>query len=148
MSYRTVNVVAPGYLARQDTKTPVRIGIISMLANVVFSFMLAPFYGYVGLAIATAMSATLNAYMLYRGLSQQGVYRLTKTTFVWVIKLLISNLIMLFTLLHFYRNWPVVIEGFSGLLVQLFGLIGLAVFTYFAVFTLLGFRLKQLKHSA
>lgn len=148
MSYMTVKVLAPGYFARQDTKTPVRIGIISMLSNVLFNFMLAPFYGYVGLAVATAMSATLNAYLLYRGLSQQGVYTLTRTTIVWVVKLLISSTVMLFTLLYFYQNWPLSMPGFSDVLIQLFGLIAMAIITYFGVFALLGFRLKQLKHSA
>ncbi|NVK24532.1 MAG: murein biosynthesis integral membrane protein MurJ [Gammaproteobacteria bacterium] len=147
MSYMTVKVLAPGYFARQDTKSPVRIGIIAMLSNVVFNFMLAPFYGYVGLAIATALSATLNAYLLYRGLSQQGIYQLSKTTVVWVVKLILSSAVMLAALLYLYQNWPLAIEAFSDTLLQLFGLIAVAIITYFATFTLLGFRLRQLKHA-
>mgnify|MGYP005989937713 CR=1 FL=1 len=147
MSLMTVKVLAPGYFARQDTKTPVRIGIISMLANVVFNFMLAPFYGYVGLAIATAMSGTLNAYLLYRGLSQQGIYQISKQTTLWIVKLLISSTAMLAILLYGYQNWPLVINGFGDVIIQLFSLIGLAMLSYFACFSLLGFRLRQLKHS-
>ncbi len=48
-----------------------------MVSNMAFNLMLAPFFGYVGLAIATTMSATLNAFMLYRGLKQLGLHHVT-----------------------------------------------------------------------
>src|SRR5690606_3902259 len=78
LSYMLIKVLAPGYYARQDIKTPVRIGIIAMVANMAFNLMLAPFLSYVGLALATAMSASLNAFLLYRGLKLAGVYQLSK----------------------------------------------------------------------
>ncbi len=56
-----IKVLAPAFYARQDIKTPVRIGIIAMVANMGFNLMLAPFLSYVGLALATALSGTLNA---------------------------------------------------------------------------------------
>lgn len=145
MSYMTVKVLAPGYFARQDTKTPVKIGIIAMLSNIVFNFILAPFYGYVGLAIATAMSATLNAYLLYRGLNLQGVYQISKRTSVWILKLLIATAGMTLIIIYFYQNWFLSLEHFSGLLIQLFMLIGFAVVSYFAILMMLGFRPRDLK---
>ena len=145
MSYMLVKVLAPGYFSRQDTKTPVKVGIVAMLSNIVFNFMLAPFYGYVGLAIATAMSASLNAFMLYRGLHEQGVYVISKQTFVWVIKLLISTFVMSALLWWLYTNWPLPLQSFSDTLIQLFSLIAVAVVSYFGAFVLLGFRLKDLR---
>ena len=147
MSYMLVKVLAPGYFSRQDTKTPVKVGIIAMLSNIVFNFMLAPFYGYVGLAIATAMSASLNAFMLYRGLHQQGVYQVTKQTIVWVIKLLVSTAVMSWLLYWLYNNWPLEMVSFSDTLIQLFGLIFIAAISYFAAFSVLGFRLKDLRSN-
>ena len=77
-----VKVLAPGYFARQDTRTPVRIGIIALGANMLMNVMIvvpwvraewpAP---HTGLAIATAASAFLNAGLLCRGLYKRGVWR-------------------------------------------------------------------------
>ncbi len=69
-----VKVLAPGYFARQDTKTPVKVGIIAMVANLVFNLMLVFTLAHAGLALATALSSMVNAGLLYRGLRQSGVY--------------------------------------------------------------------------
>jgi putative peptidoglycan lipid II flippase len=77
-----VKVLSPGYYARQDTKTPVRIGIrallIGMALNVVFVLTLletgwAP--AHAGLAAATSCSALFNATMLFIGLRRAQVLR-------------------------------------------------------------------------
>ena len=68
-----VKIFAPGFFARQNTRTPVRIGIIAMISNmgynIVFvgAMMLASLpIAHTGLALATALSANQNAIMLYR----------------------------------------------------------------------------------
>jgi putative peptidoglycan lipid II flippase len=63
-----IKVLAPGYYARQDTRTPVRIGIIAMVSNMVLNLILVWPLGHVGLALATSLSAGLNAFLLWRGL--------------------------------------------------------------------------------
>ena len=70
-----IKVLAPGYYAQQDTRTPVKIGIIAMLANMVFNIILVFPLAHAGLALATTLSSGLNAYLLYRGLRRSGVYR-------------------------------------------------------------------------
>lgn len=80
LGFMLIKVLAPGYFARQDMKTPVRIGIIAILANIGFKIVLvAPLLvwfglGHVGLALATAMAAYVNAGLLYRGLRRKAVY--------------------------------------------------------------------------
>ncbi len=77
-----IKVLAPGFFARQDTKTPVKIAIIAMLANIVLNgaFVL-PWYlsgipgAHAGLALATSASAYINAGLLYRGLIREGIYQ-------------------------------------------------------------------------
>ncbi|MGL5654899.1 MAG: murein biosynthesis integral membrane protein MurJ, partial [Vibrio sp.] len=64
LSFMLIKILAPGYYSRQDIKTPVRYGIIAMLSNIVLNAIFAWFYGYVGLAIATSMSALLNMTLL------------------------------------------------------------------------------------
>lgn len=80
-AFMLIKVLAPGYYARQDMRTPVRIGIIAMVANMVFNLLLViPLHlyfklGHVGLAFATSLSAWLNAGLLARGLYRQQVFR-------------------------------------------------------------------------
>ncbi|WP_371186372.1 murein biosynthesis integral membrane protein MurJ [Thalassotalea maritima] len=94
LSFMFIKILAPGYYARQDTKTPVSIAIKAMVANMVFNLMLAPFFGYVGLAMATALSATLNAVLLYRGLQAQQIYQLDRQSKSVIIRLIIAAVIM------------------------------------------------------
>ncbi|WP_274145096.1 murein biosynthesis integral membrane protein MurJ [Enterovibrio qingdaonensis] len=94
LNFMLIKVLAPGYFARQDTKTPVRYGIVAMVSNMVFNLIFAYFYGYVGLAMATALSAFVNAGLLYRGLHKQGVYRISKETALFALRLVVGVVIM------------------------------------------------------
>ena len=69
-----IKVLAPGFYAQQDTRTPVKIGIIAMVANMIFNIILVFPLAHAGLALATTLSSGLNAYLLYRGLRRSGVY--------------------------------------------------------------------------
>jgi len=69
-----VKVLSPGFFARQDVRTPVRIGIIAMVANLVLNLLLVWPLAHVGLALATSLSAFINAALLYRVLRREGVY--------------------------------------------------------------------------
>ncbi|KUM54390.1 murein biosynthesis integral membrane protein MurJ [Rheinheimera sp. EpRS3] len=149
LSYMLIKVLAPGFYARQDIKTPVRIGIIAMVANMVFNLMLAPFLSYVGLALATAMSASLNAYLLYRGLKLAGVYQLSKTSTIFLLKLVIASSLMAALL---YWQTPTLAQwvqlSFTVQLWRLITLCGLAVAGYFLLLWLLGVRLRHFKANS
>ncbi|MDD3518686.1 MAG: murein biosynthesis integral membrane protein MurJ [Chromatiales bacterium] len=76
-----IKVLAPGYYSRQDTRTPMRIGIVAVVANMLLNVLVVVPWVWLelpgphaGLAAATALSAWLNAGMLYRGLRREGVY--------------------------------------------------------------------------
>ena len=70
-----VKVLAPGFFARQDTRTPVRIAVVALLANVVLNLALVLPLRHAGLALATSLAAYLNAALLFRELRRSGVYR-------------------------------------------------------------------------
>ncbi len=81
-AFIAVKVLAPGYYARQDPKTPVKISLIAMGSNMAMNIILvggmlwAGFSGpHAGLALASSFSAFLNAGLLYRGLRRSGVYQ-------------------------------------------------------------------------
>lgn len=77
-----IKVLAPGYYARQDTKTPVKIAIRAMFANMSLNLLFVVpmvIYGvsgpHAGLALATGLAAWLNASLLWRGLRRDGICR-------------------------------------------------------------------------
>jgi putative peptidoglycan lipid II flippase len=149
LSYMLIKVLAPGFYARQDIKTPVRIGVIAMLANMVFNLMLAPFISYVGLALATAMSASLNAFLLYRGLKMAGVYQLSNLTLLFLAKLVVASIIMaclLYWQTPSLSEW--VVQSFSWQVLRLSALCVLAVVGYFSLLLLMGVRLRHFKANS
>lgn len=75
IAFMGIKVLAPGFYARQDMKTPVKIAVVAVSANVLFSLILMFPLGHTGLALATTISAIVNAGLLLRGLLRQGVYR-------------------------------------------------------------------------
>ena len=70
-----IKVLAPGYYARQDTRTPVKIGVAAMLSNIVLNLALIVPLAHAGLALATSLSAFLNAGLLFYGLRRSAVFR-------------------------------------------------------------------------
>ncbi|PKM30508.1 MAG: murein biosynthesis integral membrane protein MurJ [Gammaproteobacteria bacterium HGW-Gammaproteobacteria-11] len=75
MIFMLIKVLAPGYFARQDTKTPVKIAIICMAVNMLLNLILIWPLAHVGLALATSIAAVLNAALLWWGLRKIGVYQ-------------------------------------------------------------------------
>jgi len=149
LSYMLIKVLAPGYYARQDIKTPVRIGIIAMVANMVFNLMLAPFISYVGLALATAMSASLNAFLLYRGLNKAGIFTLSKTTLWFLAKLTIASLVMAALLYWQMPDLSLWVElSLQQKIWQLALLCIVAIVSYFALLAVMGVRLRHFKANS
>ena len=71
-SYILVKVLTPGFYARQDTRTPVRYALISMVVNLVGNLVLIVPLHHVGPPLATAIASTVNVAMLYRRLVRRG----------------------------------------------------------------------------
>ncbi|MDF4901581.1 murein biosynthesis integral membrane protein MurJ [Vibrio parahaemolyticus] len=146
LNFMLIKVLAPGYYSRQDTKTPVKYGIIAMVTNMVFNAIFAYFYGYVGLAIATGLSAFVNMALLYRGLHIAGVYQITKRTVFFIIRLVIAGAAMVAAILWQLEDMSVWLEwSFAHRSGMLGMLIGLGAAVYLAVLFLTGVRLKDLK---
>jgi len=81
-AFIAVKVLAPGFYARQDTRTPVRIAITAMVSSMLMNFLfvgallLMQFKGpHTGLALASSAAAYINAGLLYRNLVRQRSYR-------------------------------------------------------------------------
>ncbi|RPI62261.1 MAG: murein biosynthesis integral membrane protein MurJ, partial [Lysobacterales bacterium] len=82
LGFILVKVLAPGYFARQDARTPVRVGLQSLVLGMALSgaFVLLLLWtrwapAHAGIAAATACSALTNAALLLAGLRRNGIYR-------------------------------------------------------------------------
>ncbi|WCE29195.1 murein biosynthesis integral membrane protein MurJ [Vibrio sp. SCSIO 43137] len=146
LNFMLIKVLAPGYYSRQDTKTPVKYGIIAMVSNMVFNAIFAYFYGYVGLAMATALSAFVNMALLYRGLHMAGVYSVTKQTLSFSLRLLLAGSAMVAGLhwltpeMSQWLDW-----GITERVMMLAFYIGVGGLSYVITALILGIRLNHLK---
>jgi putative peptidoglycan lipid II flippase len=147
-----VKVLAPGYYARQDTKTPVKIGIKAMLANMVLNVLFVVpmvqmgFEGpHSGLALATACSAFLNAGLLYRGLRRDGVLNLQPGWMLLFVRVFVASIVMTGLLVWGAGS---LVDWMQWTLWQRVGQlvlwVSLGACAYFGVLLVMGVRLKEL----
>ena len=69
-----IKVLAPGFYARQDIRTPVKIAIVVLIFTQCMNYLLVPHFAHAGLALAIGLGALLNAGWLLVGLKRQGAY--------------------------------------------------------------------------
>jgi putative peptidoglycan lipid II flippase len=93
-AYVLVKVLTPGFFAREDTKTPLRIAIWVLGANIALNFALVPFFGLYGLALALALTAWLNCAMLYITLRRRGHFQVSSRVASRVSRQLIAGAAM------------------------------------------------------
>lgn len=149
LAFMLIKVLAPGYFARQDTRTPVRIGIIAMVANMVFNLALVWHLEHVGLALATSLSAWLNAGLLWRGLRREQVYRPRPGWRLMGFRFVVAGATMGLALAWLMRQTDVWISGGLG---ERAGWLALLVCggaaAYFLVLLALGLRPRHLRRGA
>ena len=158
IAFMLIKVLAPGFFARQDMRTPVRIGVIAMVMNMLFNLLLViPLHsywqvGHLGLAAATSLSAFLNAILLYFALRKQGIYQPVNGWLKFFIRLAIAVLVMLLVLIQLSNALGGLESFYSFNWIQRVGYIGLlcgAGFVGFAASLLLmGFRWSELQGPA
>ncbi len=151
----SIKILAPGFYARQDTRTPVRIGIIAMVCNMLMNIALvvplvmfdyeAP---HIGLALATSFSAYINAMLLYSGLRNIGVFQPQPGWPAWIFRIVIASTAMAAAI-----TWltPGAAQWSQWLLFERLTNLGLIIasgaFVYFVLLWLQGVRPNQLKKS-
>jgi putative peptidoglycan lipid II flippase len=70
-----VKILAPGFYARQDIRTPVKIAIGVLIATQLMNLVFVPWLAHAGLALSIGLGACLNACFLFIGLRRRGIYR-------------------------------------------------------------------------
>ena len=148
VGFSFVKILAPAYFAREDTRTPVRVGLIALGVNFVLSVTLAWYLtrigfagSHAGLALAISVAALLNAWLLYRGLRRDRIIRHSAGWPRLLAQVLLANVLM-WAILHWlgrpYDWWldAAVFERTVWLLTT----VSVAAIGYFAALVILGLR--------
>ena len=151
-AFMLIKVLAPGYYARQDMKTPVKIGIVAMVSNMVlnvlfvFPLMWNFDMGHVGLALATSASAWINAALLYRGLRRggiplTGVFDIRYMVRLWVAVTVMAGVI--YVSVPDLRDWFA--ADMSWRVTRLLMIVAAGAVSFAGVLALLGLRVAEIK---
>ncbi len=143
-----IKIFAPGFFARQNTRTPVRIGIIAMISNMAYNIILvggllwmAIPAAHTGLALATALSANQQALMLYRRLRHEGVMAFSTNSRGMIYRALLATVCMSLAIAIACPDaqaWFAMQAGTRVLTLTV--IITVAVIVYFAVLLMTGIR--------
>ncbi len=147
LTFMLIKVLAPGFFARQDLKTPVRIAVQCMVANMAFNLVLIWPLQHVGLALSTSLSSMLNTGLLLWGLRKAGVYQPAPGWGLFALRLLAGCAAMV--ALVWWLNAPSAAWfawGWQRRALELSLLVGGGIVVYVAAMVLLGLRLRHLRH--
>ena len=92
--FMLVKIFASGFYAKQDMRTPVRIGVIAMVVNTILNCLLIWPLAHAGIALATSLAALINSGFLFYFLHKRGFYRPRDGWKLFAIRLSISNLVL------------------------------------------------------
>jgi putative peptidoglycan lipid II flippase len=144
-----VKVLAPGFYARQDIRTPVRIAIITLIATQALNAVLVWPLRHAGLALAISLGACLNAGMLFWLLRRQAVYAPQPGWARFTVKLTFAVAVMAAVIWLATGNAAVwLAASASDRVVWLMCIIAMGVATYFASLWVVGFRLRDFSQRA
>ena len=156
VGFSFVKILAPAYFAREDTKTPVKVGLIALAVNFTLSVVFA--YGltrmgfagtHAGLALAISIAAVVNAWLLYRGLRQENLIQHADSWLPMCVRLMVANAAMVGCLVMLDRplDW-----WLEASVLQRTGWLGVVIFSaaavYFVTLLVVGMRTAHLRHES
>ncbi len=140
-----VKILAPGFYARQDIKTPVRIAVGVLIATQLFNLILVPTLAHAGLALSIGLGATLNALTLLFLLHRRGVYKITPGWPVFFVRLVpaLGAMGAVVWWLNQSIDWIAMASEPATRAAMLTGVVLLAAVVYLSTLILLGFRVRH-----
>jgi putative peptidoglycan lipid II flippase len=144
-----VKVLAPGFYARQNIRTPVKIAVITLIATQLMNLALIGPLKHAGLALAIGLGACLNAGLLYYKLRQHRIYQPQAGWLEFSYKLAMAVAVMAAALWGAMGSdgWWLV-AAWQYRVAGLVGIVCLGAGVYFATLWLLGFRIKDFARRA
>jgi putative peptidoglycan lipid II flippase len=147
LGFSFVKVAAPTYFAREDTRTPFRIALITVALNIVLSLASFRVAGHVGVAFATTTAAIVQSYLLLRGTIRRGLYRPGREFAIFFIKVVVATSAMVVLLVALSpppEDW-LRLQVHQRVL-WMAGLCCLGGFGYFVVLLIAGLRPRDLRY--
>ncbi|MCW5588725.1 MAG: murein biosynthesis integral membrane protein MurJ [Legionellales bacterium] len=144
-AFMLIKILASGFYARQDIKTPVKIGVIALITNTLLNLILIFPLAHAGLALATSLAAWLNAGCLGYLLIKRNIFFWQSGIKKFLLRILFANLILVITLkslqphIQHWLTWPAWYRA-AHLVLFLF----LAIVSYITALWLSGFKLQEL----
>ncbi|MBJ8441753.1 murein biosynthesis integral membrane protein MurJ [Acinetobacter junii] len=152
ISFMLIKVFAPGFYAQQDTKTPVRVGLMAVAANAILNVVFIGFFKlidwhaeHMALALASSGSALVNAGMLYFYLHKRNIYRFGAHWKKLGFQFLVANITMIAALAYALTWYQGDIAQWLRI-AEVVGLCILGVAAYVIGLLITGFRPRHLKH--
>lgn len=152
ISFMLIKVFAPGFYAQQDTKTPVRVGLMAVAANAILNVVFIGFFKlidwhaeHMALALASSGSALVNAGMLYFYLHKRNIYRFGAHWKKLGFQFLVANITMIAALAYALTWYQGDIAQWLRI-AEVVGLCVLGVAAYVIGLLITGFRPRHLKH--
>jgi len=144
-----VKVLAPGFYARQNIRTPVKVAIFTLVATQLMNLVFIGPLGHAGLALAIGLGACLNAGLLLHLLKKQQVYQPQPGWTGYFLRVLLAVALMA-AMLYFAMGepqWWLAARSYARL-ARLSLLVGGGIALYFAALGLMGFRPRQFARRA
>lgn len=139
-----VKVLAPAFYARQDIRTPVKIGILTLVATQIMNLLFIGWLQHAGLALAIGLGSCLNSAILFYLLRKRGIFQPEPGWFKFFAKIAVALLALGWVLwfgMGTEEHW-LTTHGWARI-GHLSWLVALGGLMYFAVLGVLGFRLKD-----
>jgi putative peptidoglycan lipid II flippase len=145
-----VKILAPGFYARQDIRTPVKIAVVALLTTQLSNLVLVPWLAHAGLALSVSVGALANAAMLFIGLRNRGLYVPSPgwTGFIGRVLLALAVLAVALWLGNRQIDWTGMQGQWPLRAALLAALIGGGALVYGAVLWILGFRPRDFRARA
>ena len=141
-----IKVLAPGFYASQNIKTPVKIAVVVLVITQLLNLALVPYFQHAGLALAIGIGALINALSLLVGLIRRGSYTPAPGWVLFGLQVFSAS-----ALLAVFLLWAADAVNWVGLKHQYFQRIGLLALVlvasaaiYFIVLRISGLKLRQL----
>lgn len=140
LAFILIKVLVAGFSARQDTQTPVKYGIYSILANLGFNFILLVPLAHAGPALATTLAAYLNAILLLKKLIKEKIYQPFHNWQWFLVQISAASIMMVAFLNYFVDSDLWLYWGVSQRSLTLLLLIGAAILIYVLALWVVGIR--------
>jgi len=140
-----IKVLAPGFFARQDMRTPVRISVAVLISTQLMNVAFVPWLGHGGLTLSIGLGAMVNAGWLFLGLRRLGVYQPVAGWGGFMARIVVANMALAVLLWQASErfDWIGLQAHWGWRAALLAGVMLAAVALYFTLLRLLGLNLRQ-----